>query len=84
MPVAGCHSEREARRISSAGLRFFAPSGLRMTKLGDGRVYEKAVPSNMGKVAVENLLRLIQGGTIPGNIDTGTELVTKDNAAKYK
>ena len=41
-------------------------------------------PANMGKFGVENLLKLIQGGTIEPNVDTGTELVTKDNADKYK
>lgn len=41
-------------------------------------------PANMGKFGVENLLKLINGETIPENIDTGTELVTKDNAANYQ
>jgi ribose transport system substrate-binding protein len=41
-------------------------------------------PSNMGKLGVENLLKLIQGQTLDPVIDTGTELVTKDNADKYK
>lgn len=41
-------------------------------------------PANMGKFGVENLLKLINGETIPETIDTGTELVTKDNAANYQ
>lgn len=41
-------------------------------------------PANIGKFGVENVLKLIQGQSIPGNVDTGTELVTKDNADKYK
>ena len=41
-------------------------------------------PSNMGKFGVESVLKLIQGGTLEPVIDTGTELVTKDNADKYK
>jgi len=41
-------------------------------------------PSNMGKFGVENLLKLIKGESIPAVIDTGTELVTKANAANYK
>jgi ABC-type sugar transport system substrate-binding protein len=41
-------------------------------------------PSNMGKFGVENLLKLIQGGAIDPLIDTGTELVTKENADKFK
>ncbi|KPV53229.1 LacI family transcriptional regulator [Kouleothrix aurantiaca] len=41
-------------------------------------------PANMGKLGVESVLKLIQGGTLEAVVDTGTELVTKDNADKYK
>lgn len=41
-------------------------------------------PANMGAFGVENAVKLINGETIDENIDTGTELVTKDNADKYK
>jgi ABC-type sugar transport system substrate-binding protein len=51
---------------------------------GDMNASVAQAPSNMGKFGVENLLKLIRGESIPENIDTGTELVTKDNADKYK
>lgn len=51
---------------------------------GDMNATVAQAPANMGKFGVENLLKLINGETIPGVIDTGTELVTKDNAAKYQ
>ncbi len=41
-------------------------------------------PYNMGALGVENAIKLIKGETIPENIDTGTELVTKENADRYK
>jgi ribose transport system substrate-binding protein len=41
-------------------------------------------PANMGALGIENAIKLINGETIPENIDTGTELVTKDNAANYQ
>jgi len=41
-------------------------------------------PYNMGAFGVENALKLVKGETIPEVIDTGTELVTKDNAERYK
>ncbi|MCS6846487.1 MAG: sugar ABC transporter substrate-binding protein [Anaerolineae bacterium] len=41
-------------------------------------------PYNMGALGVENALKLVRGESIPANIDTGTELVTKENADKYK
>ncbi len=40
-------------------------------------------PYNMGAIGVESVMTLINGGTIPSVIDTGTVLVTKENAADY-
>jgi ABC-type sugar transport system substrate-binding protein len=39
-------------------------------------------PVNMGYLGVESLIKLINGETLPANIDTGVELITKDNAAQ--
>jgi ABC-type sugar transport system substrate-binding protein len=41
-------------------------------------------PKNMGALGVENVLKLKKGETISENIDTGTVLVTKENAEQYK
>jgi ribose transport system substrate-binding protein len=41
-------------------------------------------PMNMGRFGVENALKVKRGETIDAVIDTGTVLVTKDNAADYK
>lgn len=41
-------------------------------------------PTNMGKFGVESLLKLINGETLEPVIDTGTELVTEENAAEYQ
>lgn len=38
---------------------------------------------NMGYMGVENALKLSNGETIPDNIDTGTVLVTAENAADF-
>lgn len=40
-------------------------------------------PSNMGKFGVENALKAIKGEQIETRIDTGTTVVTKDNAQEY-
>jgi ribose transport system substrate-binding protein len=40
-------------------------------------------PTNMGRFGVENLIKLINGEEIEPVIDTGTELVTEENAAEY-
>ncbi|KAB2868650.1 MAG: sugar ABC transporter substrate-binding protein [Bauldia sp.] len=41
-------------------------------------------PKNMGRFGVENALKVKKGEKIDAVIDTGTVLVTKDNAADYK
>jgi ABC-type sugar transport system substrate-binding protein len=41
-------------------------------------------PYNMGALSVENLIKLIKGEKLAPVIDTGTVLVTKENAANYK
>lgn len=41
-------------------------------------------PKHMGELGVENALKVKHGEKIPAIIDTGTVLVTKDNAADYK
>jgi ABC-type sugar transport system substrate-binding protein len=41
-------------------------------------------PSVMGATAVTSLEELIKGGTLPPSVDTGAEVVSKDNAAKFK
>jgi len=41
-------------------------------------------PYNMGKYGVEAAVKVLMGQKIDTNIDTGTEVVTTDNAAKFK
>jgi ribose transport system substrate-binding protein len=41
-------------------------------------------PYNMGAFGVESAIKLIKGETLPEVIDTGTILVTAENAADYQ
>lgn len=41
-------------------------------------------PANMGALGIESLIKLTKGEKLPPVIDTGTVLVTKENAADYK
>lgn len=41
-------------------------------------------PYTMGELAVENLLKLVNGETIEERIDSGTTMVTEENAADFK
>lgn len=40
-------------------------------------------PYNMGKFGVESAVKVLRGQSVPKRIDTGTTLVTKQNAAQY-
>jgi ribose transport system substrate-binding protein len=40
-------------------------------------------PYNMGWLGVGSLIKLINGEELPVIVDTGTELVTAENAANY-
>jgi len=51
---------------------------------GDMEATIAQAPSNMGKFGVESLIKLINGETLDPVIDTGTNLVTADNAADYQ
>jgi len=41
-------------------------------------------PANMGAIGVDSILKLAKGETLPPVIDTGTVLVTTENAEKFK
>jgi simple sugar transport system substrate-binding protein len=41
-------------------------------------------PAKMGSMGVQTLVDAIGGKTVPANVDTGTQMVTKDNAAQFK
>ena len=51
---------------------------------GDMAASVAQAPSNMGKLGVESVLKLVQGEKLDPVIDTGTQLVTKENADKFK
>jgi len=50
---------------------------------GDMEATVAQAPMNIGGFGVESLIKLINGETLDPVIDTGTVLVTKDNAADY-
>ena len=41
-------------------------------------------PGKMGSLGIQTLLDAVNGKTVSPNVDTGTEMVTKDNAASFK
>ncbi|HEY0735422.1 MAG TPA: sugar ABC transporter substrate-binding protein [Herpetosiphonaceae bacterium] len=59
------------------------PDAAKSIQAGEMNASIAQSPSNMGKFGVENALKAINGQTIEARIDTGTVVVTKDNAADY-
>jgi ABC-type sugar transport system substrate-binding protein len=41
-------------------------------------------PAKMGSMGIDTLVKVIEGQTVPATIDTGTGLVTKDNASQFQ
>ena len=41
-------------------------------------------PAKMGSMGMDTLLAAVQGESVPENVDTGTEIVTAENAASFK
>lgn len=59
------------------------PDALTAIKAGDLTGSVAQFPKNIGKLGVENALKLAKGQTIDKRIDTGTELVTTSNLDKF-
>jgi ribose transport system substrate-binding protein len=41
-------------------------------------------PAKMGSLGIETAYKAAKGESVPANVDTGTEMVTKDNAASFQ
>jgi ABC-type sugar transport system substrate-binding protein len=41
-------------------------------------------PAKMGSLGIETAYKAAKGESVPANVDTGTEMVTKENAASFK
>jgi ABC-type sugar transport system substrate-binding protein len=51
---------------------------------GDQAASVAQFPAKMGSMGIEAAVAAARGQSVAANIDTGTEMVTKDNAAKFK
>jgi simple sugar transport system substrate-binding protein len=40
-------------------------------------------PAKMGELGMATLLKAVKGESVPANVDTGTQIVTKDNAGQF-
>ena len=60
-----------------------APGEVAAIKTGDEAASVAQFPAKMGSVGIETAVRAARGETVAASIDTGTEMVTKDNADKF-
>ena len=51
---------------------------------GDQAASVAQFPAKMGSMGIETAVQAARGETVQANIDTGTEMVTKDNAAEFQ
>jgi ribose transport system substrate-binding protein len=60
-----------------------APDELVAIKAGDEAASVAQFPAKMGSLGIETAVAAARGETVKPNVDTGTEIVTKDNVAQF-
>jgi ABC-type sugar transport system substrate-binding protein len=61
-----------------------APGEVTAIKAGEEAASVAQFPAKMGSMGIETAVKAARGETVQPNIDTGTEMVTKDNADKFE
>jgi hypothetical protein len=60
-----------------------SPDEVTAIKAGAESASVAQFPAKMGSMGVQTALDAAQGKTVQANVDTGTEMVTKDNASQF-
>jgi simple sugar transport system substrate-binding protein len=60
-----------------------SPDEVKAIKAGTETASVAQFPAKIGSLGIATLFRAVQGKAVPKNVDTGTALVTKANAAKF-
>ena len=86
MAMGALEALRSAKKIKNVMVVGFdgTPDAAKSILAGELAASVAQAPSNMGKFAIEALLKLKKGEKVDAWVDTGTVMVTKDNAAQYK
>jgi simple sugar transport system substrate-binding protein len=61
-----------------------APGEVAAIVAGDQAASVAQFPAKMGSLGIETAVKAARGETVEASIDTGTEMVTKDNASKFQ
>jgi ABC-type sugar transport system substrate-binding protein len=60
-----------------------SPDEVTAIKAGDESASVAQFPAKMGSLGAQTALDAAQGKSVQANVDTGTEMVTKDNASQF-
>lgn len=60
-----------------------APDELTAIKSGDEAASVAQFPAKMGSLGIETAVKAARGETVQATVDTGTDMVTKDNVAQF-
>ena len=74
---------QEAGRPDRRRLRRLPRTRSTAIKAGDEAASVAQFPAKMGSLGIETAVAAARGETVEPNVDTGTEMVTKDNAAQF-
>jgi ABC-type sugar transport system substrate-binding protein len=61
-----------------------SPGELTAIEAGEQAASVAQFPSKMGSLGIDTAVKAARGETVPANVDTGTEMVTKDNVGQFK
>jgi ABC-type sugar transport system substrate-binding protein len=61
-----------------------SPGELKAIAAGDQAASVAQFPAKMGSLGIETAVKAARGETVSASVDTGTEMVTKDNVASFK
>ena len=87
-PIIGALAGHQGRRQEPGEIIVVgfdaSPDELAAIKAGDEAASVAQFPAKMGSLGIETAYKAAKGETVEPNVDTGTEMVTKDNAADFK
>ena len=86
-PVLGAIQSIERAKRDPAGMLLVGfdalPDEVKQIAAGKEDASVAQFPAKMGELGLDTLLKAVKGEQVPPNVDTGTEIVTKDNAGEF-
>jgi simple sugar transport system substrate-binding protein len=86
-PITGAlQAIKAANRTGSITVVGFdaSPGELTAIRSGDQAASVAQFPAKMGSLGIETAVKAARGESVQANVDTGTEMVTKDNVDQFK